>query len=99
VEADRLVGRAQLGHWAICGFDPSCSATRSEVGRRTLTSPSASRRQQIMLAVACATLPDLPEYRTGVILVGIARYVLHCIRTVAWDSNQRHAFPADALPW
>jgi ACR3 family arsenite transporter len=28
---------------------------------------------QIMLAVAWATLPDQPTYRTGVIMVGLAR--------------------------
>lgn len=28
-----------------------------------------------MLAVAWATLPDLPTYRTGVIMVGLARWV------------------------
>lgn len=28
---------------------------------------------EIMLAVAWATLPDLPTYRTGVIMVGLAR--------------------------
>lgn len=33
---------------------------------------------QIMLAVAWATLPDLPTYRTGVIMVGLARQVLRC---------------------
>jgi arsenite transporter len=27
----------------------------------------------VMLGVASATLPDLPEYRTGVIMVGLAR--------------------------
>jgi ACR3 family arsenite transporter len=30
-----------------------------------------------MLAVAWATLPDLPTYREGVIMVGLARYALH----------------------
>jgi ACR3 family arsenite efflux pump ArsB len=29
-----------------------------------------------MLAVAWATLPDLPTYREGVIMVGLARYAL-----------------------
>lgn len=29
----------------------------------------------VMLGLAWATLPDLPEYRTGVILVGIARCI------------------------
>jgi arsenite transporter len=28
-----------------------------------------------MLGLAWATLPDLPNYRTGVILVGLARYL------------------------
>ncbi|KAJ9091722.1 hypothetical protein QFC21_007117 [Naganishia friedmannii] len=32
---------------------------------------------QIMLAVAWATLPDLPTYRTGVIMVGLARQLAH----------------------
>jgi ACR3 family arsenite transporter len=32
-----------------------------------------------MLAVAWATLPDLPTYREGVIMVGLARYVLTII--------------------
>ncbi|GHJ89541.1 hypothetical protein NliqN6_5943 [Naganishia liquefaciens] len=38
----------------------------------------------IMLAVAWATLPDLPTYRTGVIMVGLARQVFHreCIAMV-----------------
>ena len=30
---------------------------------------------QIMLAIAWATLPDLPSYREGVIMVGLARQV------------------------
>lgn len=30
-------------------------------------------RTQIMLGLAWATLPDLEEYRTGVIMVGLAR--------------------------
>ena len=29
-----------------------------------------------MLALAWATLPDLPGYRTGIIIVGIARYLI-----------------------
>jgi len=28
-----------------------------------------------MLGIAWATLPDLPTYRTGVIMVGLARYI------------------------
>lgn len=40
------------------------------------TSPSVidPLNAKIMLAVAWATLPDLPTYRTGVIMVGLARY-------------------------
>jgi ACR3 family arsenite transporter len=30
---------------------------------------------QVMLAIAWATLPDLPTYRTGVIMVGLARCI------------------------
>jgi len=37
-------------------------------GRMLIASPP-----QIMLGVAWATLPDLPTYRTGVIMVGLAR--------------------------
>lgn len=36
----------------------------------------------MMLAVAWASLPDLPTYRTGVILVGLAR----CIAMVRFSS-------------
>jgi ACR3 family arsenite transporter len=31
----------------------------------------------VMAALAWATLPDLPDYRTGVLLIGIARVRLH----------------------
>jgi ACR3 family arsenite transporter len=47
------------------------------VSRLTRVSCGASfesrRTMQVMLAVAWATLPDLPTYRTGVIMVGLAR--------------------------
>lgn len=32
-------------------------------------------RNQVMLAIAWATLPDLPTYREGIILVGLARCI------------------------
>jgi hypothetical protein len=40
-----------------------------------------------MLGLAWATLPDLPTYRTGVIIVGIAR----CIAMVRPASSDRFA--------
>ena len=46
---------------------------------------------QVMLGIAWATLPDLPTYRTGVIMVGLARFVT-AIQAVLWLTS-------DASPW
>ncbi len=43
---------------------------------------------QIMLGAAWATLPDLPTYRTGVIMVGLARYVFNAL-LFSWHSCYR----------
>ncbi|KAF8957206.1 sodium bile acid symporter family-domain-containing protein [Flammula alnicola] len=52
----------------------------------TVKFQSASIRPFVMLALAWATLPDLPGYRTGVIMVGIAR----CIAMVViWNDLAR----------
>lgn len=41
---------------------------------------------QVMLAIAWATLPDLPTYREGIILVGLAR----CIAMVCLNGSTVH---------
>jgi len=47
----------------------------SKVENEELTSPPFFLCPQVMLAIAWATLPDLPTYRTGVIMVGLARCI------------------------
>lgn len=46
---------------------------------------------QVMLGIAWATLPDLPTYRTGVIMVGLARYALITLSAFLLTT--------DVLPW
>ena len=62
-------------NWIVGPFVSSSSSFCSEARERRADLTSFFRFVQVMLAIAWATLPDLPTYRTGVIMVGLARCI------------------------